>query len=115
MEFLFIASLAAVKGFALYQQAPLVYKGFVNPVLSSRSAAPLCGTPANKISGVLFGFITLPKESVGVCIRVHELGNTSYLSIDVLVHVCTTKLANSQGAAKIGGQEVGDVCVNLFL
>lgn len=39
LEFLFIASLAAVEGFALYQQAPLVYEGCVNPLPSSCSAA----------------------------------------------------------------------------
>lgn len=45
LEFLFIASLAAVEGFALYQQAPLVYEGCINPVLSSCSAAEPCAGP----------------------------------------------------------------------
>lgn len=45
LEFLFIASLAAVAGFALYQQAPLVYEGCVNPLPSSRSAAEPCVGP----------------------------------------------------------------------
>lgn len=45
LEFLFIASLAAVEGFALYQQAPLVYEECVNPLLSSCSAAEPCVGP----------------------------------------------------------------------
>lgn len=45
LEFLFIASLAAVEGFALYQQAPLVSEGCVNPLPSSRSAAEPCVGP----------------------------------------------------------------------
>lgn len=45
LGFLFTASLAAVEGFALYHQAPLVYEGCVNPLLSSRSAAEPCVGP----------------------------------------------------------------------